>query len=100
MSSMKSSKRRNSVLRTGFDEHFVIEIAGEFLALKLTSHSIEFEAYIPGVSAGAKYDFSEEKFETYTGFGGKLNIGMNICGLGSKVEAGGEAWRRTSTWES
>lgn len=81
------------------DDHFVLEISGQFLALKVTSHSIEFEAAVPGVSAGAKYDFNDEKFETYTGVGMKLEVGMNVCGLGGKLEAGGEAYRRTATWD-
>lgn len=81
------------------DDHFVMDISGEFLSLKFSSKSIEFEAYVPGVSAGAKYDFSEQKFETFTGVGAKLDIGVNICGLGAKAEAGGEVWRRTATWD-
>ncbi len=81
------------------NDHFVLEVSGEFLALKITAHSIEFEAYVPGVGAGAKYDFDEEKFETYTGFGGKLEVGVNICGLGAKAEAKGDFYRRTATWD-
>lgn len=81
------------------NDHFVLQVSGEFLSLKVTAKSIEFEAYVPGVSAGAKYDFSEEKFETYTGFGGKLDVGVNICGVGAKLEAGGEVYRRTATWD-
>ncbi len=81
------------------DDHFVLEVSGEFLGLKITAHSIEFEAYLPGVGAGAKYDFSEEKFETYTGFGGKLKMGVNICGLEMKAEAKGDFYRRTATWD-
>jgi hypothetical protein len=81
------------------DDHFVLEVSGEFLALKVTSKSIEFEAYVPGVGGGAKYDFSEQKFETYSSTGLKLEVGVNICGMGAKVEAGGEAYRRTATWD-
>ena len=81
------------------DDHFVLEVSGEFLSLKVTSKSIEFEAYVPGVGAGAKYDFSEQKFETYTSAGAKLEVGVNICGLGAKAEGGAEVWRRTATWD-
>ena len=77
----------------------MLSVSGEFLSLKVTAHSIEFEAYVPGVGAGAKYDFNSEKFETYTATGGKLDVGVNICGLEAKVEAGGETWRRTATWD-
>lgn len=81
------------------DDHFVLEISGEVLALKVSPKAIEFEAYLPGIGGGAKYDFSEQKFETYTATGMKLEVGVNICGMGAKLEAGGEAWRRTATWD-
>ena len=81
------------------DDHFVLEVSGEFLALKVSPKAIEFEAYVPGVGGGVKYDFSEQKFESYTSAGLKLEVGLNICGMGAKVEAGGEAWRRTATWD-
>lgn len=81
------------------NDSFVLAVSGEFLSLKVTAHSIEFEAYVPGVGAGAKYDFDAEKFETYTATGGKLEVGVNICGVEAKVEAGGETWRRTATWD-
>ena len=41
------------------DDHFVLEVSGEFLALKVSPKSIEFEAYVPGAGGGVKYDFSE-----------------------------------------
>jgi predicted Zn-dependent protease len=81
------------------DDHFVLDVSGQFLALRLTSHSIEFKAFVPGIGGGAKYDFDNEKFQTYTATGMKLDVGVNICGVGGKVQAGGEAWRRTATWD-
>jgi hypothetical protein len=86
------------------NDHFVLELSAEFLALKVSPKSIEFEAYVPlvgagGVGAGAKYDFSEEKFETYTGLGGKLEVGVDICGAEAKLEAKGDFYRRTATWD-
>ena len=80
-------------------DHFVLEVSGEFLALKISPKAIEFEAYVPGIGAGAKYDFSEEKFETYTGVGMKLEVGVNVCGVGAKAEAKGDFYRRTATWD-
>lgn len=80
-------------------DNFSLEISGQFLGLKVTARSIEFQSNLPGVTAGVKYDFQDEKFESYTAAGGKLNVGVNICGVGVKAEAGGEAWRRTATWD-
>lgn len=81
------------------DDHFVLQVAGEVASLKITSKSIEFEAYVPGVGGGVKYDFSEEKFETYTAVGGKLEVGINICGAEAKIEGAADAYRRTATWD-
>ena len=80
-------------------DHFVLDVSGEFLGLKITAKSIEFEAYVPGVGGGVKYDFSEQKFESYSGVGLKLEVGVNVCGLGAKAEAKGDFYRRTATWD-
>ncbi|MHB9036855.1 MAG: tetratricopeptide repeat protein [Armatimonadota bacterium] len=81
------------------DDHFVLDVSSQFLALRITSHSIEFKAYVPGIGGGVKYDFTDEKFQSYTATGMKLDVGVSICGVGGKVQAGGEAWRRTATWD-
>jgi hypothetical protein len=81
------------------DDHFILEISGEFLALKISPKAIEFEASLMWVQAGAKYDFSEEKFETFTAVGMKLDVGVNICDVELGVEGEGDALRRTATWD-
>jgi hypothetical protein len=85
------------------NDHFVVEISGEILALKVSPKSIEFEAFVPvfgpvGPGGGVKYDFSEQKFETYTAVGAKWKTGVNICGIEAKIEAAGD-FRRTATWD-
>jgi hypothetical protein len=82
------------------DEHFVLDLAAKFLALRVTTHDIEFKAAVPGVFSGAKYDFEKDKLSTYTGLGMKLEVGVNVCGAGlGKLQVGGEAYRRTATWD-
>lgn len=86
------------------DDHFVLEISGEFLALKVSSKAIEFEAFVPvygpvGPGGGLKYDFSEQKFESYSSVGAKWDTAVNICGLKAGAEAKTEFYRRTATWD-
>ena len=82
------------------DEHFVLDVAAKYLALRITTRDIEFKAAVPGVFSGAKYDFEKDKLSTYTGLGMKLEVGVNVCGVGlGKLQVGGEAYRRTATWD-
>lgn len=81
------------------DEHFVIDGSLGFFSLKVTTKMVEFRAAVPGWFSGAKYDFTKDKLSTYTGIGMKLPIGVNIAGMGGKLELGAEAYRRTATWD-
>jgi hypothetical protein len=81
------------------DEHFVIDGSLGFFSLKVTTKTVEFRAAVPGWFSGAKYDFTKDKLSTYTGAGMKLPIGVNIAGMGGKLELGAEAYRRTATWD-
>lgn len=81
------------------EDHLVLEVSGEFLALKLTAKSIEFEAWAMGPGAGIKYDWSENTLETYTGVGAKLEVGVNVAGMELKAEVKGDFARKTARWD-
>lgn len=81
------------------EDHFVLEISGEFLSLKVTPKNIEFEAWAFGPGAGIKYDWDAQTLESYTGVGGKLKVGVNVCGLDVGVEGKGDFIRKTAKWD-
>lgn len=81
------------------EDHFVVEVSGEFLSLKVTAKTIEFEAWAFGPGAGIKVDLVDEILETYTGVGAKLQVGVNIGGMDASIEAKGDFVRRTAKWD-
>lgn len=81
------------------EDHLVLEVSGEFLSLKITATTIEFEAWAFGPGAGIKVDMLNETLETYVGVGVKLKMGVNIGGMGAEVEAKGDFARRMAKWD-
>jgi tetratricopeptide (TPR) repeat protein len=82
------------------EDHLEIEIAGEFLGLKVTATTIEFEAYALGPGAGIKADFVNEKLETYISVGAKFDVGVKIGGINlGKIDARVDTARRVSSWD-
>ena len=88
----------------GFDvnkwiaDHFVVDIAAEFFALKVTSRSIQFEASAECFKGTIKWSPIDNIIETSSSVGYMHNIGINIFGIGGKLEAGPEI-KRTATWD-
>jgi hypothetical protein len=86
-------------LSAWLEDHLVFEVSGEFLSLKITAKSIEFEAWAFGPGAGIKYDWSAQQLESYTGVGAKFKVGLNVAGVEMEVEAKGDFVRKTATWD-
>jgi hypothetical protein len=81
------------------EDHLVLEISAEFLSLKVTAKSIEFEAWAFGPGAGLKYDWAAQTLETYTGAGVKWKVGVNVAGLELEAEAKGDFIRKVAKWD-
>lgn len=81
------------------EDHFVLEIAGQFFALKVTAKSIQFEANALIFSGTIKYNPVDNVLETSSGVTLKANIGVNICGVGGKIAGKVDIIKRTATWD-
>jgi tetratricopeptide (TPR) repeat protein len=81
------------------EDHMVLEVSCEFLTLKINSKSIEFEAWAFGPDAGIKYDWTTQTMETYTGYGPKFQIGVNVAGLEIGAEGKFDIIRKTTKWD-
>jgi tetratricopeptide (TPR) repeat protein len=77
-------------------EHLVIDVSAGVLGLKVTAHSIEFKAWLAGVSGTAKYELEGDYIETSTGVGPRLDIGAEVAGVGLKLTARGDVARKTA----
>ena len=77
-------------------DNFSVEIAGEIWGLKVTSKSIEVEAYLPPFGGSAKLDFSDWKLETQTFAAFKGSIGFKVCGVGAKLEGAVDVYRKVA----
>jgi tetratricopeptide (TPR) repeat protein len=80
-------------------DHLVVEVKIGVLGLKVTAKTIEFDAWLGGVSAGFKASPIDGKLDTYTGVGGKFSIGLNVCGAGGKIEGKGDVFRKTAHFD-
>jgi hypothetical protein len=80
-------------------ENLHYELSGQFLGLKLTAQSVEFEAWAFGPAAKIKIDFVDEKVDTYLGLKAKWDVGIKVGGaqLGGTAEA--EFAGRTASWD-
>jgi hypothetical protein len=81
------------------EDHFVLEIAGEVFALKITAKTIEFEANAVIFGGNLKYNVVDNVLESSSSIAVKANVGVNICGFGAKVEEKMEFAKRTATWD-
>ncbi len=86
-------------LSAWLEKHLVLELACQFLALKITAHSIEFEAWAYGPAASLKYDWAKQELETRTGLAAKARVGVNLFGAKLGVDAKGEFIGKTATWD-
>ena len=81
------------------EDHATFEVSGEFLSLKITAKTIEFEAWLFGPGAGLKYDMVDNKLETSTSLGAKLKLGVKIGGYGVDIEAKADVIRKVAQWD-
>ena len=81
------------------EDHFVLEIAGEIFALKITAKTVEFEANALIFGGNLKYNVVDNTLESSSSILVKANVGVNICGFGAKVEEKMEFAKRTATWD-
>jgi hypothetical protein len=81
------------------EDHFVLEIAGEVFALKVTAKTIEFEANALIFGGNLKYNVVDNVLESSSSVMAKAHVGVNICGIGGMVEEKMEFVKRTATWD-
>ncbi len=81
------------------EDHLSLDISAEFLSLKVTPRSFEFNAWAFGPGAGIKMDMVDEKMETYTGVGAKFELGIKVAGVGLKAEGKGDIARKWTKWD-
>lgn len=81
------------------EDHATFEVSGEFLSLKITAKTIEFEAWLFGPGAGLKYDMVDNKLETSLSLGAKLKVGVKIGGYGVDLEAKADVARKVAQWD-
>ena len=82
------------------EDHLVLEVSGEFLSLKITATTIEFEAWAFGPGAGIKVDIAKEQLETYISVGAKFDVGVKIGGINlGKIDVKVETARRVAKWD-
>ena len=81
------------------EDHASFEASGEFLSLKITAKTIEFEAWLFGPGAGLKYDMVDNKLETSLSLGAKLKVGVKIGGYGVDIEAKADVIRKVAQWD-
>lgn len=81
------------------EDHLVLEVSGQFLGLKITATTIEFNAWAFGPGAGIKFDMLNETMETYVGVGARLKVGVNVGGMGGTVEANVDFARKNTKWD-
>jgi hypothetical protein len=81
------------------EDHLVVDVAGEFLALKVTARTIEFEAWAYGPTGRVKWDVIDGKLTTYSGITAKVDFGINICGVGGKVKGKADIIGQTATFD-
>lgn len=80
------------------EDHFVLEISGQFFSLKVTAKTIEFGANALIFGGTLKYNPVDNVFESSSSVTLKANIGVNVCGMGAKLEGGVDVIKRTATW--
>lgn len=98
---IKAAEKMAEARRNGFDnetkspkdvvpgwlaDNLEFSVALEFLALKISTKGVEFEAYVPGVNGTVTYDFESQSFKTSTSLCAKIDIGMKIGPLDMKLE--------------
>lgn len=81
------------------EDHFVVEIAGQFFALKVTAKTIQFDANALIFGGSLKYNPVDNIFESSSSVALKANIGLNICGVGGELKEKVELYKRTATWD-
>lgn len=81
------------------EDHFVVEIAGQFFALKVTAKYIQFDANALIFGGSLKYNPVDNIFESSSSIALKANIGLNICGVGAELKEKVEIAKRTATWD-
>jgi hypothetical protein len=81
------------------EDHFVVEIAGQFFALKVTAKTIQFDANALIFGGSLKYNPVDNIFESSSSIALKANIGLNICGVGAELKSKVELAKRTATWD-
>lgn len=80
-------------------ENLHYELKAQFIGVKMTAQSIEFDFWAFGPAAGIKFDFVDEKMETYVGLKAKWEVGVKVAGVDVGMSADGEFAKRTSSWD-
>ncbi len=69
------------------EDHLSLEVGTPVLGFKITARTIEFNAYVPGMIAGVKWDMVDNKVQTNWGYGLKAELGVKFMGLDAKLSA-------------
>lgn len=81
------------------EDHLVAEASCQYVALKLTARSIEFEGWVFGPTGRIKLDVVDGTLSTYTGACAKWDTGLKILGLGGKLQVRADVQGTTSTYD-
>jgi len=81
------------------EDHFVVEIAGQFFALKVTAKTIQFDVNALIFGGSIKYNPVDNILETSSSVTLKANIGVNVCGIGGTLSEKVDFYKRTATWD-
>lgn len=80
-------------------DHLSFEVSCEFLSLKITASTIEFEAWAFGPSGSMKIDMVNSTLETSTGLQAKGDFGVKVFGMGAKLEGKADFIKKTCQWD-
>jgi hypothetical protein len=79
-------------------EHLMVEASVDFLAVKITPRSIEFEAWAMGPTGRVKFDAVDGTIKTYTGLSAKFQVGLEVAGVGGTVGSKVDLAGRYAKW--
>lgn len=75
------------------------EVNGQFMSLKITARSLEFDAWVFGPAGGFKADFVDGTLDTYVAASGKFKLGIAIAGYDAKLGGDATFAKYVSHWD-
>lgn len=97
---LKEYPERKDDFLEWMEKNWVFEVSGEFLSVKVTCRTIEFEAWAFGPTAAAKIDLLDATLETSTSVSAKAHVGIKIMGKEiGQVEVKAEGFKRSAKFD-